>query len=1074
MGELVRPDLDTSVIGDLVGPDAERRGAEYARLGLVHSTEWSSDGTVLDGTVQGSRSRPYRVNILFRADPPGGRYAPVAGVCSCPVHMTCKHVAATLFAVRSAQHSAADGDTPDPSWERSLHQLTTVNTRSAPEPLAIQFSYRSHPRAELAVTPLTRGRKERWIRNNLSWTTFSQPGMHTWDPAQVEVLAGLAALLRDDVGIVRRPGEAVLNRVPSLPLWSLLTDAVAAGIELVVDRRGEIPVRLESEPAHPRVDTRADTSGLAITPEVVAGGESFELDQVSFHGMPERIVAIGEPDGPLQLARLANPIPSAVKPLFSTPAGIRVPAADQDRFLEQYFGRLRAQIPVESGDDSFTPPTPRRPELRLALQPRPDHALQLSWDWWYRRDRDDPGELVSLIAGLGAAERDITTEQQILASLGLRHYEVLTDDTPARSMLARTVLRDQDMITFQESILPELEGQPGLVVVREEELATYQPAVNEPTITVRTEEIDGERDWFDLSVEVEVDGQQVPFSDLFRALAAGKSVMILPDGTYFSLARPEFERLVELIDEARQLGETRPDGVTVNRFQADWWSELVELGVVAEQAETWRSAVAGLTGDLDQPRIEPPDGFTGTLRDYQRDGLDWLAFLHDHRLGGVLADDMGLGKTLQALALICHARSHAQPGAPPFLVVAPTSVVGNWAAEAERFAPLLKTAVITETQRKGNHDLAQLTADADVVITSYTLLRIDIDGYQSVDWSGLLLDEAQFVKNHQSKAYQCVRRLAAPFKLAITGTPLENNLAELWSMFSITAPGLFGGPTHFRDTYQRPIERENDTQLLQQLRRRVRPLMMRRTKDDVATELPSRQEQVIELDLLPKHRRVYQTHLQRERQKILGLLDDLENNRFEVFRSLTLLRQLSLDAALHDDEYADVPSTKLKALEDLISEIVGEGHRVLIFSQFTRFLGKVGSLLSGAGIAHAYLDGKTKDRDAAINRFKDGTAPAFLISLKAGGFGLNLTEADYCILLDPWWNPASEQQAIDRTHRIGQTRNVMVYRMVARDTIEEKVMALKDEKAKLFASVMDGGAVRDGKFNASEIRELIA
>lgn len=1071
----MQPDLDTAVIVDLVGPDAKRRGAEYARLGLVASTEWSSDGTVLDGTVQGSRSKPYRVNILFRSSPSaGGRYAPVAGVCSCPVHMTCKHVAATLFAVRSEQDPSADGDLPNPLWERQLQPLTAVGSRTPPEPLAIQFSYRTHPRAELAITPLTRGQRERWIRNNLSWTTFSQPGIHTWDPAQVEVLTGLAALLHEEVGIVRRPGEALLNRVPSLPLWSLLTDAVSAGIALVVDRRGEVGVQLESEPAQPRADTRADASGLSIRPEMVVGEERFDLDGVSVHGTPERIVAIGEPDGPLRLARLAHPIPPSVKPLFATPAGVRVPAADQDRFLDQYFGRLRAQVAVESGDDSFTPPTPRRPELRLSLQPRPDHALQLSWDWWYRRDSGDPGEVVSLIAGLGSAERDIAAEQEILSSLGLRHYDLLTDDTPARTLLARAVLREQDMITFQESILPELEGRPGLVIVRESELGSYQPARNEPTITVRTEEVDGERDWFDLSVDVEVDGQQVPFSELFSALAAGKSVMILPDGTYFSLVRPEFERLVELIEEARQLGETRPDGVAVSRYQLDWWSELVELGVVAEQAEAWRTAVAGLTGDLEQPRIEPPAGFTGTLRDYQRDGLDWLAFLHEHQLGGVLADDMGLGKTLQALALICHARSQADPGAPPFLVVAPTSVVGNWAAEAERFAPLLKTAVITETRRRANRDLTEVTADADLVITSYTLLRIDSDSYQSVGWSGLLLDEAQFVKNHQSKAYQCVRRLEAPFKLAITGTPLENNLGELWSMFSITAPGLFGGPTHFRDTYQRPIERENDSELLQQLRRRVRPLMMRRTKDGVAAELPARQEQVIELDLLPKHRRVYQTHLQRERQKILGLLDDLDNNRFEVFRSLTLLRQLSLDAALHDDEYADIPSTKLQALEDLISEIVGEGHRVLIFSQFTRFLTKVADLLHRADIEYAYLDGRTKNRDAAIARFKEGTAPAFLISLKAGGFGLNLTEADYCILLDPWWNPATEQQAIDRTHRIGQTQNVMVYRMVARETIEEKVMALKEEKAKLFASVMDGGAVSDGKLNAAEIRELIA
>ncbi len=1070
----MQPDLDTSAIADLVGSDAQRRGAEYARLGRVQQARWAADGTVLDGTVQGSRATPYKVNILFRPDHGSGdRLAPAAGVCSCPMHMTCKHVAATLFAARAQRDSGGNPGTP--SWESQLRMLAASGAgHSGNDPLALEFNYRPRPYPELTIAPLTVGKKGTWIRNNLSWSAFAHPGYHTWDPQQTEVLSGIATLVYEELWTSYRPGHVQLNRVPAGPLWTLLIEAVAADIPLLVDRAGKTTVTLEAEPARAQLDACNDSSGLSIKPEIVIGDESFPTDQVAMFGKPQRLLVVGEPDGSLRLAKLEQTIPQQVSPIFANPGGIHVPAEDQSRFLDQYFSRLRRQVAVGSSDDSFTPPAQRQPQLRLALQPHPDHALELAWDWWYRRDEDDPGELVSLIAGLGSADRDITAEQQILASLDLRRFDLLTDNTPARSLLARTVLREHDMINFRESILPELEGKPGLVIETSEELPNYQPAESEPLITVRTDEIEGERDWFDLSVDVRVDGQQVPFSGLFTALAVGKPMMILPDGTYFSLDRPEFQRLAELIDEARQLGEPRPDGVQINRFQIDWWAELVELGVVTHQAQAWQSAVAGLTGELEQPRIEPPAGFTGDLRDYQRDGLDWLAFLHDHQLGGVLADDMGLGKTLQALALICHARSRAQPGAAPFLVVAPTSVVGNWAAEAERFAPLLKVVVITETQRRSGCDLTQLTADADLVITSYTLLRIDIDGYRLIDWSGLMLDEAQFVKNHQSKLYQCVRRLPAPFRLAITGTPLENNLAELWSMFSITAPGLFGGPKQFKDDYQRPIEREGDEELLQQLRRRIRPLMMRRSKQDVAAELPSRQEQVLELDLLPKHRRVYQTHLQRERQKILGLLDDLDNNRFEVFRSLTLLRQLSLDAGLHDQKYADIPSTKLNALEELITEITSEDHRVLIFSQFTRFLSRVADLLQGAGIEHAYLDGRTKNRDAAINRFKNGSVPVFLISLKAGGFGLNLTEADYCILLDPWWNPATEQQAIDRTHRIGQTKNVMVYRMVAKETIEEKVMALKQEKAKLFASVMDGGTARDGRLSANEIRELIA
>jgi SNF2 family DNA or RNA helicase len=255
--------------------------------------------------------------------------------------------------------------------------------------------------------------------------------------------------------------------------------------------------------------------------------------------------------------------------------------------------------------------------------------------------------------------------------------------------------------------------------------------------------------------------------------------------------------------------------------------------------------------------------------------------------------------------------------------------------------------------------------------------------------------------------------------------------------------------------------------------RRIRPLMMRRTKELVATELPAKQEQVLRIDLAPRHRKLYDTFLQKERQKLLGLIEDLDRNRFIVFRSLTLLRMLSLDASLVDEKYADIPSSKLDALLEQLEDVVAEGHRALIFSQFTSFLGKAAARLASRGIAYEYLDGSTLRRASVIERFKGGHAPVFLISLKAGGFGLNLTEADYVFLLDPWWNPATEMQAVDRTHRIGQTRSVNVYRLVATGTIEEKVMALRDRKAALFDAVMDDDAMFSTALTAEDIRGLL-
>jgi SNF2 family DNA or RNA helicase len=530
--------------------------------------------------------------------------------------------------------------------------------------------------------------------------------------------------------------------------------------------------------------------------------------------------------------------------------------------------------------------------------------------------------------------------------------------------------------------------------------------------------------------------------------------------------------LRELIEESKALQDHHRPELTINRFQASLWEDLTNLGMTIDQSARWEQTVRGLTDISSIEDVEVPPTLQATLRPYQIDGYRWLCFLWAHQLGGILADDMGLGKTLQALALVCHARM-ACPEQAPFLVVAPTSVVSNWSTEAAKFAPHLRVVCLTESESKRGSRYTEAVAAADLVITSYALLRIDNPRLAELDWSGVILDEAQFVKNHRAKTYQCARRLSAPFKLAITGTPLENSLMDLWALLSIAAPGLFPDPDRFSEYYRRPIERSKDVVRLHQLRRRIRPLMLRRTKESVAAELPPKQEQTVEVELDPRHRRIYQTHLQRERQKVLGLIEDLDRNRFTVLRSITLLRRLSLDPALVDESHNSVPATKTDVLLEDLSELVGEGHQALVFSQFTSFLSRIRTRLADAEIPYAYLDGRTRNRDRVIQQFRDKVASVFLISLKAGGFGLNLAEADYCFVLDPWWNPAIEAQAVDRTHRIGQTKTVMVYRLVAKDTIEQKVMELKARKKELFESVVGGEALAAAELTADEIRGLL-
>ncbi|MDY6811820.1 MAG: DEAD/DEAH box helicase, partial [Actinomycetota bacterium] len=544
-------------------------------------------------------------------------------------------------------------------------------------------------------------------------------------------------------------------------------------------------------------------------------------------------------------------------------------------------------------------------------------------------------------------------------------------------------------------------------------------------------------------------------------------------GVYFPLDSPELARIAELVAEAKALGEIENGRVRGDTYNATLWEELLALGVVDRELAQWHERLKQLASAQPPQPCPPPAGLKAQLRDYQTAGLDWLYFLWHNRIGGILADDMGLGKTVQTLAVIATAIEEKPDGR--FLVVAPTSVISNWAAEAERFVPGLAVATVTATSARAGAPLAEQIGDSQIVITSYALMRLDFDEIGAIEWTGVIFDEAQFVKNHNAKGHQCARRLTAEIKLAITGTPMENNLMELWSLLSLTAPGLFPSPKVFTEYFRKPIESGTEPDRLAVLRRRIRPVMLRRTKDQVASDLPAKQEQVLSVDLTAKHDKIYQTRLTRERQKVLGLLRDYDENRFEIFRSLTMLRQLSLHAGLVDDKHAKVDSAKIDFLAEQIPELIAEGHSALVFSQFTSFLTLIAQRLDEIGIGYSYLDGSMRaaQRSTAVKKFTSGKTKVFLISLKAGGFGLNLTEADYCFVCDPWWNPATEAQAVDRAHRIGQTRPVTVYRLVSAGTIEEKVVALQDRKRELFSAVIDDGDLFGSAISAEDIRELL-
>ncbi|MGH9110537.1 MAG: SNF2-related protein [Acidimicrobiales bacterium] len=1095
------------------------RAQSYVSAGAVLSADWDPGGDRVTGSVRGSGAHPYEVTVdIERAG--DGRLVSVDGECSCPVSYDCKHAAALLLsALRSADAGAAHpkkagarrvappGGTAEPGagqtahggtpWDSLLGALASPSAGGAgdasehPPSVALQFELvagTTHTAPRIKLRPVVPGTTGNWVRSGISWRTVDYMGCG-WgrlrcSEAQIRVLKELRAISSSSISSTRYSAytpagqEVWLDAIGSRRIWDLFAEAEDAGVPLVGTGRRAARVTVGRFDAELSLDASAPpdepSGGFTLSPRLAVQGVEVPLRRTGWqliatppHGIAWWDPATAEDTPALSFARLPELL-TAPWPALLGGAKPVVPHEDRERFFDVVYPRLRRRLRVESTDGTVDIPEVPDDALILTLCHGDDHRLELSW--W----TGVPG--ATRREKLGDPRR-AGYDGPIARAIGAAHRLALPHSTgrllaPFGDRLEREAsLQGMDTVRFLTDVLPDLEAIPGLSVEHTGEHPDYREAPNAPSVTLSGTPHEG-HDWFDLAVDVRVGGEEVPFVDLFTALATGQSHMLLPSGTYFSLEDEALRELAQLIDEARALHAGDDDHVRVTRYQASLWGDLARLGVLTAQAAEWERSVRALATAADRTEHPVPTGLDARLRPYQHVGFDWLVFLYELGLGGILADDMGLGKTLQVLALVCHVGEHRLSDAP-FLVVAPTSVVGNWANECRKFAPGLGVETVTATTSRRGRTLFDVAATADVVVTSYALFRLEYDDYEKLEWAGLVLDEAQFAKNMSSHAYQRAKTLPVRFKLAMTGTPMENHLMELWALLSITSPGLLGSAERFSELFRQPIERHADEDRLTLLRRRIQPLLLRRSKEQVAGDLPDKQEQVMELELNPRHRKLYQTYLQRERQKVLGLLDDLQRNRFEILKSLTVLRQASLSAALVDPTRHKVPSTKLDALMEMLEEVVADGHRVLVFSQFTRFLTMARERVRAAGIAHCYLDGRTRRRTHVLSEFRSGSAPVFLISLKAGGFGLNLTEADYCILLDPWWNPATEAQAIDRVHRIGQTKNVMVYRLVAKDTIEEKVMALKAKKAALFSSVIDSGAFQSGALTTADIRGLL-
>jgi len=747
-------------------------------------------------------------------------------------------------------------------------------------------------------------------------------------------------------------------------------------------------------------------------------------------------------------------------PLLKAPE-LDIPKEDEEEFLTTYLGPLAERVPL-AGDAMTWVEAGAPMERRLYLTEGAD-GITATLRFGYGEEevsyeKAPPEVSVRVVPEtrtLIRVRRDVEAEQAAFAELG--GFGLKRGPEPGVFVLrART-----QPVDFLLHHVPRL-AKNGFTVFGEEEIASARVNRNTPTLSFN---VSTGIDWFDVGAVAHFGNLEVSLKDIRRAIRRKERYIKLADGSIGALPTEWLERYTRLF----ALSEETEDGVRLGNAQVTLLDQLLADADGYDADEEYRRRRDRLR---DFSSIQPhdlPTGLRAELRHYQKSGFDWLHFIHDYGFGGCLADDMGLGKTLEALAFLLSLKEEGKADAPS-LIVMPRSLLFNWQREAERFTPDLKILIHADKDRTTDLDALD---GYDLVLTTYGVMLRDIDALRARRFHYVVLDESQAIKNPLSKTARAARLLHADHRLALTGTPVENSTTELWSQFAFLTPGLLGSLDSFRTEFTAPIERHQNTQAADLLRKMVYPFILRRTKAQVAPELPQRTERILLTDMEPAQRKMYDKYRDYYRAQVLGLLDeDASDARMKVLEGLLRLRQISNDPRTVDRAYKG-GSGKFEALMDTLETLHDEGHKALVFSQFTQMLALVRTELDARGIPHVYLDGRTTDRQTPVDAFQsDEGIPFFLVSLKAGGVGLNLTAADYVVHIDPWWNPAVEMQATDRTHRIGQDKPVFIYKLIARDSVEEKILQLQERKRNLVNSLVTTDAGFFKSLNRDDVEML--
>ena len=827
---------------------------------------------------------------------------------------------------------------------------------------------------------------------------------------------------------------------------------------------------------HPRV-TLGKNQALSVSDEPIrlairagleASGEiSLNLD----HALPAGTLVRGSNEMWFLSDHQFQPIflPSAAKDLLAGPAKISRSAVPL--FLSQDWPQLMAkcEVTADFSIDQFELVT-ASPQIVLELQGGIANLQgKLHFDYGGKRvtagtaSQKESVWMADPTSPTRYGTRDFQAEQSALGRLQRAGFTGPHEDGVLQLAGQNSVLnffaRDYSKIEREWKVILE-------------ERLEKSTAKNIERIEPSFEVISSGQQWFDLDVAYKSSsGERFSAAEIQRLIRSGQSHSRLPNGKFAVIDTGAVEELQEvLLDCAPQQHES---GYRISNQQAGFLSAALKENAAwqVKAPKDWRDKALQHSGEA---KFEPPPlgKLDDVLRPYQKHGVAWLDFLRKNRFGGILADEMGLGKTLQTLAFlktVIERRSEKLPS----MIVCPTSLVFNWVAEAVKFTPELKVLPIHGPKRQ---DQFAKIPEVDLVVTSYALIRRDAEQYRGIEFDTVALDEAQHIKNRQTQNAQAVKAIRARNKFVLTGTPIENSVLDLWSIFDFMMPGYLGSATDFKERYEVPIARENNPEAKARLARRIRPFLLRRLKKEVAKDLPDKIEQVSYCELTPEQQEVYQQLLESSRNEINSAVGQqgLQKSRMVILTALLRLRQVCCDLRLLKLEKAsESNSGKFEMFGELLQEVIDGGHRVLVFSQFTEMLGLLKEHLAAQSIEYSYLDGSTTDRAKVVQEFQSrANIPVFLISLKAGGVGLNLTGADTVIHFDPWWNPAVEAQATDRAHRIGQTKVVTSYKLITRGTVEEKILNLQNKKRELIQSTLAGEEQMAGGLTWEELQGL--